>query len=304
MAGSKPRPATVLYDGSRFATISDGTIIQIDPEDAHLLSLGHWKFSDHRGVYCHPAGGTAKQRPPQVILHRRIMGATDPNKSVFHRNGDRTDCRRANLDPDPYACPFSRGRLDAMYWGQWFPFNRIAEEAAKVNGYPAFSDRIVQMWLKAAQIRIRTRNEISRQVMTRPQVRRAVAASQKRLWEKRRAGMAPMPPQNLRPFDKRVTRMGIRAAARKRRQAREHDAAWPVSACDLCGKQFRRRACYVSRAVRQERHGIYCGKHCANRATWILRKNRELATVASTRPTVERVGETLADFLKRLQEQN
>lgn len=273
MPGSK-LPVAVVYDGHRYAVIEDGTRIQIDAQDAHLLAMGHWRYSDRRGVYAHVSLGSRAAGMRLYILHRLILGAKDPRRDrVLHINGDKRDCRRANLTADERAvCPFTGGRLDEMYWQQGWRLRRIGEEAAALTGHPRVSDMTVRRWLETAGIRLRTRSELSKRVMRMPHVKIALRESLKRRWARIRRGEVPMLPQNARAMPERVRRLGIAAARQKRLGKREQ--TWPMLTCDLCSRTFRRRACYVRRNERQGRHGQYCSKHCAGRAGHLPGQNQ------------------------------
>jgi len=67
----------------------DGSVVQIDAADLHLLSSGKWAVNDHAGyLYAHIG--------KRVYLHRMIVAAPK-GAMVDHANGDTLDNRRQNL---------------------------------------------------------------------------------------------------------------------------------------------------------------------------------------------------------------
>ena len=78
------RPATALT-----VTITNGSV-RIDEHLKQILSFFPWHVTAHG--YVATAIGTKK-----LMMHRLIMGATNPNDLVDHINGDKTDNRLVNL---------------------------------------------------------------------------------------------------------------------------------------------------------------------------------------------------------------
>lgn len=74
--------------------LSKGLVSKVDPDDYLVLSRCNWCASDS-GNGIHYA--QRKDRKKTVLMHRFIMGVTDPNIFVDHINGDTLDNRRSNL---------------------------------------------------------------------------------------------------------------------------------------------------------------------------------------------------------------
>lgn len=73
----------ILYCGERFV---------IDADDVDAVSKLSWSI-DKDGYLSH----ANKPEPGRTLLHRWLMGVSDPRIIVDHANRDRLDCRRANL---------------------------------------------------------------------------------------------------------------------------------------------------------------------------------------------------------------
>ena len=77
--------------------LTQGQVALVDDEDfarfGHLKWFAHWdpkakRFYAHRNKFKDEPG------PAIQILHRKIMGVTDPRVKVDHKNHDTLDCRR------------------------------------------------------------------------------------------------------------------------------------------------------------------------------------------------------------------
>lgn len=71
--------------------------IRIDPRDHHLYLAHKWQRHD-KGLIRYPS---EKDHRGSIFLHRAIMGV-GPELYVVHRNGDKFDCRRENLEVITY----------------------------------------------------------------------------------------------------------------------------------------------------------------------------------------------------------
>jgi hypothetical protein len=72
--------------------------MRIDPRDRHRFKKFNWSFKDG-GIYRHRITKKGKDRTMTVIyLHREIMNITGDQSIMVHfENGNKYDCRRANL---------------------------------------------------------------------------------------------------------------------------------------------------------------------------------------------------------------
>ena len=67
--------------------------VVVSQEDARLLTEQRWRIGGNGYVY--RVGGNAKGA--QTLLHRIVMGAT-AGQEIHHRNGNKLDNRRENLE--------------------------------------------------------------------------------------------------------------------------------------------------------------------------------------------------------------
>ncbi len=67
--------------------------VKVDPEDAWILAEGGWN------VYVQKWGGAVMRvrNGKTQMLHRVVLGLTDPRVLVDHINGDPLDCRKSNM---------------------------------------------------------------------------------------------------------------------------------------------------------------------------------------------------------------
>lgn len=78
------------------ATLTDGTVIEIDERDAGLLSLGAWKLSAQGRKSYVKWTTTVRGRRVGYYLHRMIMGAQS-GQVVDHIDGNALNNSRGNL---------------------------------------------------------------------------------------------------------------------------------------------------------------------------------------------------------------
>lgn len=73
--------------------LSKGLYSIVDPEDYSLLIQNKWS------VYYKPSCNRwYAQNKKNGLLHRYLLGITDPNVLVYHKNGNTLDNRRENLE--------------------------------------------------------------------------------------------------------------------------------------------------------------------------------------------------------------
>lgn len=77
-------------------------IIQVDPEDAHLLRTHVWTAARYAERLYFSRSMTVQSRKFALSLHREIAAARD-DEVVRFLNGDCTDFRRKNLLKEPRA---------------------------------------------------------------------------------------------------------------------------------------------------------------------------------------------------------
>jgi hypothetical protein len=77
--------------------LTKGYVAIVDDEDAHL-AVFKWQARAVEGqpVYARRTDRSAGY-PRGILLHRAVLGVTDPTISIDHHNGDGLDCRRGNL---------------------------------------------------------------------------------------------------------------------------------------------------------------------------------------------------------------
>jgi hypothetical protein len=78
--------------------LTQGKVAIVDDEDAHLA---RFKWCAHRGRNTWYARRKVGQI--HVLLHREILGVTDPAMKVDHADGNGLDCRRLNLRTASHA---------------------------------------------------------------------------------------------------------------------------------------------------------------------------------------------------------
>lgn len=85
---------TETKDGgpARLPTV-DGTIAMVSAEDLPALTPFRWIVG--RNGYVYKSG--ARKRGVQCLLHRIVVGA-QAGTEVHHKNGNKLDCRRENLE--------------------------------------------------------------------------------------------------------------------------------------------------------------------------------------------------------------
>jgi hypothetical protein len=71
-------------------------LIQVSPEDEHLLNEHRWRLNNYGYVVRYEGGTRCKTPIKAYLLHRVIVGA-QPGQIVDHINGDKLDNRRENL---------------------------------------------------------------------------------------------------------------------------------------------------------------------------------------------------------------
>ena len=76
-----------------FLVCSDGTEIAISREDIQMVIRHSWRIG--KNGYIYRRGGRTKGVP--CLLHRIIVDAK-PSQEIHHRNGNRLDNRRENLE--------------------------------------------------------------------------------------------------------------------------------------------------------------------------------------------------------------
>jgi hypothetical protein len=69
--------------------VNNRGVALIDDQDSHWAS---YRWHRHSGGYA-----AASMEGCYVLLHRAILGLTDPSIQIDHRNRNRLDCRRPNL---------------------------------------------------------------------------------------------------------------------------------------------------------------------------------------------------------------
>ena len=79
--------------------LSQNKVAILDDEDFARLRQYHWLYRSERNGGAGYAIRHAKdgQRYRTVYLHREVMSPVPPGYQVIFRNGDRLDCRHANL---------------------------------------------------------------------------------------------------------------------------------------------------------------------------------------------------------------
>lgn len=91
----KPNRITINRDVATIHT-ADGTVT-IDAADVPLVKNYQWSLVTNGKLMIRAQAKTPKGRTTMIQLPRLLLGATSPTKAVTYLNGDRTDCRRANL---------------------------------------------------------------------------------------------------------------------------------------------------------------------------------------------------------------
>lgn len=82
----------VVHNGIATGSLGNGSEFRIDADDIGIVSQQTWR-TDKDGYLCH----TNKPGKGKTMLHRYLVGVTDPNVMVDHINRDIRDCRRENL---------------------------------------------------------------------------------------------------------------------------------------------------------------------------------------------------------------
>lgn len=78
--------------------LTQGFEAVIDDIDAHLAKHKWYAQRDPCGVvYARRWVGTVSGKQISERLHRAVMGVTDPNVLIDHKDGDGLNCTRANL---------------------------------------------------------------------------------------------------------------------------------------------------------------------------------------------------------------
>ena len=74
----------------------NGSCLMIDYDDVEKFRGRSWAVN--KGGYAKAHVGTAIGHATQTVYaHRLVLGLTDPSVKVDHRNGNKLDCRKANL---------------------------------------------------------------------------------------------------------------------------------------------------------------------------------------------------------------
>jgi hypothetical protein len=78
--------------------LANGLVALIDDEDAHLAALRGWyAHGSQRGAWYARREEMRDGKRLRILLHRAVLGLTDPAIKADHKNGDGLDCRRHNL---------------------------------------------------------------------------------------------------------------------------------------------------------------------------------------------------------------
>jgi hypothetical protein len=77
--------------------LTQGKVAVVDDQDAHLAAFRWCAYRHPRAWYAQRAIRRPDGTWSTVLLHRVVLGVTDPKIMVDHRNGDGLDCRRVNL---------------------------------------------------------------------------------------------------------------------------------------------------------------------------------------------------------------
>lgn len=97
------RPITDRGDGSCIVTLTKGQIALVDASFTKLLASSNWYAvwsADMGGYYARTnqtVFGGGVRRQVAIIMHRLVMGVTDPKVFVDHINHDTLDNRLSNL---------------------------------------------------------------------------------------------------------------------------------------------------------------------------------------------------------------
>lgn len=95
----------ILWAGDGVAIVDVSSLkhptatIAIDEKDLELVidGCGRWCVSVSRREKLYVIRGGGRRGRPRQKLHRSILGLTNPEEEVDHRNGDTLDNRRSNL---------------------------------------------------------------------------------------------------------------------------------------------------------------------------------------------------------------
>ncbi len=128
--------------------------VQIDARFYHspIFQDYYWYISSYGYV-----AGEHKRTRKTVMMHRLVLGVTDPKMLTDHKNGIRTDNRRRNLRPCTFAqnnyhktkTSSGKYRNVVFYKGGWHVFLR--KDRKFING-GRFKD-VAKALVRAAQLR-------------------------------------------------------------------------------------------------------------------------------------------------------
>lgn len=88
----EPAEARVVLAGGQIARVDADDLVLVAGLRWHAMRRGHTWYARHT---VHRTG----QNPGAVLMHRLLLGITDPNIQVDHRDGDGLNNRRRNLRP-------------------------------------------------------------------------------------------------------------------------------------------------------------------------------------------------------------
>lgn len=77
--------------------LANGKFTMVDDEDYDSLSPFHWRMSNYGYALRHRLKNEPVRRPFAVLMHRQIMGVTDPKIEVDHKDRNRLNNQRSNL---------------------------------------------------------------------------------------------------------------------------------------------------------------------------------------------------------------